>query len=369
MGCSSQPWLTKGEQEMKLILENVQVVPGGHCESSAINNALNYLGYKEINESMIVGAGGAIAFMLDQSEFPFLGGRNNQMREIFFAAAGISWQVEQPATSEAAWAGVKGVLKAGLPVVLRVDMRFLPYLYGGKYGAPYMSFGGHMITLFGIDLEKEIAYVSDTALPGLHQIALLDLEKARSSNTKVYPPMREYYWIEKKPTQYQLDWQKLVAASIKEVVGNMEYKAGANTPALFGLAGLEQFSRNLKQPEKLVKNEWLFAPVLSFWYGCIETNGTGGAAFRMLYRDFIQQASEQLNSESLYQLLPYLDASITAWHNLANGFKSLSENIQTVKGKAERAPLFEQVAGLAFEVYQKEKDLCQVLKAIKLENV
>jgi len=34
-------------------------------------------------------------------------------------------------------------------------MRYLPYLYNGHYGPPYMSFGWHMITLFGIDLQKK----------------------------------------------------------------------------------------------------------------------------------------------------------------------------------------------------------------------
>ena len=55
-GCASKPWQSV-DNPPKIMLPDVQVLAGGHCESSAIANALHYLGYP-INEASIVGGGG-----------------------------------------------------------------------------------------------------------------------------------------------------------------------------------------------------------------------------------------------------------------------------------------------------------------------
>jgi len=201
----------------KTMLDDSRVVRGGHCESSAILNALLCLGYP-VTECMITGAGGALDFSFAKGTFPFIGGRNRDMRERFFAAAGIKWHLSPNDTEnepDAGWDRICGLLDSGLPVILRVDMRYLPYRYKGKYGPSYTSFGWHMITLFGIDRERRTAFVSDTEFPRLQEIAFADLRRARTSRTKVFPPHAEYYWIEKSPDGYRVDWSALARHSLR----------------------------------------------------------------------------------------------------------------------------------------------------------
>jgi Domain of unknown function (DUF4872)/Butirosin biosynthesis protein H, N-terminal len=356
LSCASKPWQSM-DNPPNIMLPDVQVIAGEHCESSAIINALNYLDYS-FNEADVVGGGGAIGFMYQRGEFPFLGGRNFTLREIFFKDADLVWQKNMDQNAEESWQGVIDVLKKGIPVVLRVDMRYLPYLYGGKYGSSYMSFGWHIITLFGINFENETALISDTAHEGLQSIKLKDLEKARSSDTKVFPPLREYYWIEPKPKDYNPDWNKILKESIREVINNYEWKPVNQEESDLGLGGLEglrKFEQELKGFESTVSKTYLLSPIFDYLYGSIETNGTGGAAFRIFYRDFLLQMSDRLNNPKLKEAAALLDTSIVVWHKLASDFKRISQIINKVKSKEERSILYTGAAEIAVALYNAEK--------------
>ncbi len=52
-----------------VMLENIEVVSGEHCESSAIVNALHYLRFN-IDETTLFGAGGGILFSLSKRHIP-----------------------------------------------------------------------------------------------------------------------------------------------------------------------------------------------------------------------------------------------------------------------------------------------------------
>lgn len=355
-----------GEGTKTVILKDVNVISGGHCESSAINNALNYLGY-DMNEAMVVGGGGALGFTFQKGEFPFLGGRSLNMREIFFSGAGIKWNLERPEKGNHLWKKITAILEKGIPVILRVDMRYLPYLYGGQYGPPYASFGWHMITLFGLDFERGMAYVSDTALKGLQQVKIADLDKARCSKTKIFPPKMEYFWIEKMPANYKPDWKRLTFNGLKWVMTNMEMEqppAESGMQANLGLSGIKKLGSELVNIEKIVKNRYMLPMVFHFLYGCIETNGTGGAAFRILFRDFLEQAAEKLKNPEIQKTIPHLEASIEAWHELANGFKDISQKIVHVQNGEERLTLYKKLAKKADNLYEKEKTFYRLIKAI-----
>jgi hypothetical protein len=361
-------WASEGKKV--IILKDVKVISGGHCESSAINNALNYLGY-DLNEALVVGGGGALGFTFQKGDFPFLGGRSLNMREVFFSGADIKWHLEKPEQSDPLWNTIITVLEKGIPVVLRVDMRFLPYLYGGQYGPPYASFGWHMITLFGLDFKTGMAWVSDTALPGLQKVKISDLEKARCSETKIFPPKREYFWVEKKPLNYKTDWNELTINGLKWVITNMEMEkspAESGMEANLGLEGIKKLGSELVNIEQIIKNKYMLPMVFHFLYGCIETNGTGGAAFRILFRDFLKQAAEKLNNSKIKQVIPHLEASIEAWHELASGFKEISQKIAHIQKKEERLNLYHDLAKRADNLYKKEKTFYQLLKAAVSEK-
>jgi hypothetical protein len=365
----SPVWAGDQKAAASVMLPNVTVVKGCHCESSAILNALHYLGY-EMNEAIVAGGGGAPSFIYQQGNagnFPFLGGRTGRLREVFFKGAGIQWHLEYPKDPSHPWESIVKILKKGIPVILRVDMQYLPYLFSGQYGPPYMSFGWHMITLFGVDIRKKIAYVSDTGLESLQEIKLEDLEKARFSKSKIFPPHGEYYWVEKRPVDYRLDWKILTLNAINEVVHNMEQVDPPPIPGfkgVVGLSGLKNLGNEIMNIEKNIQNPFLLPMVFGFFHGCIETNGTGGAAFRVLFRDFLKEAGKKVKGIDTSEALTAANAAIEAWHDLAKGFKLVGEKIGTIRDKSKRKEQYCTLAQLANKLYQKEKRLYEKLKVI-----
>ncbi|MFH2116305.1 MAG: BtrH N-terminal domain-containing protein [Spirochaetota bacterium] len=359
LGSCNNAWNIGGTTEA-ILLPGASAITGRHCESSAISNALNYLGYP-IEECLITGAGGALGFGFDRNTFPFMSARNGDMREQFFKVAGIPWEKsadDLENSPDYGWKQINAVLSQGLPVILRVDMRYLPYLYGGKYGSAYTSFGWHMICLFGIDWPHQEALVTDTAMPGLQRIALKDLHEARSSKLKVMPPQGEFYWVTEKADGYSPDWESLLQHSLRLVTSYYENDS---------LAALERYGQDLVELESYSKQSFLLPAVLEFMAGNIEDFGTGGAAFRMLYRDFLQLMADRLDTSELENALSILGCSIEAWHKLSAAFRSLAGRIKSMKAD-QRALEYQKLKITADTIYKQEQLFYAELKNCIQEN-
>lgn len=357
-GCA-EPWKRTGSQGTAMI-EGARIIPGKHCESSAMMNALMNLGYP-VTEPMITGAGGALSFGFEKGTFPFISARNADMRERFFAAAGIGWHRSAPDienSKDLGWGEIRSLLESGTPVIVRVDMRYLPYRYGGKYGPSYTSFGWHMVTLFGIDFDRGIAFVSDTEFAGLQTIGLRDLTKARTSRTKAFPPQGEYYWADKAPENFSFDRDIMVDRSVETVIGNYETHT---------LAALERYGDDLADLESYSAKAFLLPAVFEYMAGNIEDFGTGGASFRMLYRDFLAESTAQGDGAELAPALSAIDASIASWHALSSEFRSLSRVVKGLK-KDERLEAYGHLRDLAENIYEREKAFYAELKKIRPEE-
>jgi len=348
-------------------LPGFEAKSGGHCESSALLNALDYLGYGA-TEADIVGGAGGISFLFTKGGFPFIGGRSEELRESFMNAAGIRFGVGYAEGSKS-WGTIAELLERGLPVTLRVDLRYLPYRYGGKYGAPYMSFGAHWICLAGIDLAARCAVVTDTEFAGLRRVSLGDLDKARFSNTKAFPPRGEYAWIETRKPEWRLDPDALARRSLRSALANYDRVDSRNESgrALVGLRGLADFPEALASIHTAV-NAHALAPAYSYMAESIERNGTGGAAFRRFYRDFLvarsRDCAEPRLSEACGRLVPTVEQAMAAWSELASAFDRAAAAIGAVKGSAKAAAISaseEDSASRARKLYAAESAMRDAL--------
>jgi len=332
---------------------------GLHCESSALRNALLYQGYA-FTEAHIAGGGGAMGFLYQRGKFPFLGGRSLTMAPQFLNSAEIPWKaVETPEPSQS-WRDIASLLEQDTPVVLRVDMRYLPYLYGGKYGSRYMSFGWHIITLFGIDWDSGTAWVSDTAQQGLQQIALKDLHKARYSDCDFLPPRGNYYWVEKAPSDYRTDWSVLLNQAIAEWISN--YEAVIDSPSeTGGLQGQKELPGIIRTMDEEVPS-YMLPVVLSSLYSWIEENGTGGASFRQFTLDYLKDMQQRLPEHQLEQAIDLLSLSVDQWHRLADTFRQAGLDKKGLKNTATRRQWLEQIAEEAEVLYKREEAFYLYLK-------
>jgi hypothetical protein len=359
----AKPW-NSGGRARSVILPNVAIIPGGHCESSAIANALRYEGYA-IAECEVTGGGSALGFMFQKGTFPFLGARNEDMRERFFAAAGIPWHRGNAEAADGGWAEIEGLLGRGIPVIMRNDMRFLTYRYGGHHGPGWAAFGGHYVTLFGIDLKRSLAYVSDTEYPGLQTVTLADLERARFSKTRSFPPHGEFYWAEPARAGYSLEYMNLARASIAGVIANYRAHAPqtAEEPPLVGLAGMARYPEALADLESWSTKPYLLPAVLNYMAGNIEDFGTGGASFRTLYRAFLAREISAGGITELEPLLAPLDGSIAAWHALSADFRAAAAEVKGLD-RAGRSRVYARLSQKAETLLKSEESFYTALVAV-----
>jgi hypothetical protein len=361
-----------------LMLSNFIPRRGGHCESSALLNALDFLGY-DLSEADIVGGGAAPSFLFTDDAFPFLGGRNEKMREIFFETAKIPCRVVVPEKGKGDWEEICALLEQGLPVVLRVDMRYLPYLYGGRRGPAYMSFGWHWVCLAGLDFSAREAFVTDTGHEGLQRIRLSDLDAARFSATRVYSPRGEYAWAETRPAEWRLDPDALAEAGLSGVLENYQGEGGWKAEGgakgagrLEGLAGLAHLPERLQRLDRRL-NVHALAPAYRYIAGSIERNGTGGGAFRLLYARFLEARARDCRDGDLRAacdgLVPKAQAAAAAWTALAARLDAGAAQIESARGPAARKAAAsgagEEAAEAARAVYAAEADLQRAIAAVR----
>lgn len=363
-GCSSLPRGLAGRTGA-IILPDISPKTGGHCESSALMNALDYLGYG-VDEATIIGMGAAPSFMFTTEGFPFIGARSSDLREVFLSNAGIEGRVFRPSDETSSWEGVVKALEGGKPVPLRVDMRWLPYRYGGHHGPKYMEFGWHWICLFGLDFDKGLAYVSDTEFPGLQAIKLGDLEKARSSRTKVWPPQREYLVLEPRPAAWAIDSDRAARMAIAAAVGH--YRHSAFTAGMPGaLQGLERFPSELEGLWATV-NRHAFPAAFKYMADTIERNGTGGAAFRRLYHDWLARMSADCTEPGLAARLAAAStaaqAAVEAWHGLSGALEKGAAGLSGNSPEAERKAACTKAAGAARLMVEAERAFLASLEAV-----
>ena len=337
-----------------IVLKDFRVKTGLHCESSAMMNALHFQGV-HLSEGMIAGLGSAPAFFFTAGDaFPFMGGRSHTMLENFCASTGIGVASASPETRQEAYDAVKDILRKGIPVVLRVNMRYLPYLHGGKYGGKHTSFGWHFVCLVKIDEPRGAAWVTDTAYPEPQAVALKDLAKARHAKEGIFTTDNFFYYF-KQPSSVNIDYRAAFIRSLKTLIENYEMPDG-------GLNALKKLPDDIRNIET-GRNRFILKPLFYTFYGYIEEFGTGGAAFRQFLQAYFSEMSERLGNKELEKTAGVIRTSCDEWTALALDFKHISESLDG-KDKAARDAMYEKAAKQARRLYIAEKSICDAVKSL-----
>lgn len=332
-------------------LKDFQTLSGLHCESSAMMNALNYQGIP-LNESTINGYSASASFGFARKEkFPILHMRVGNLKERFSQTTGISYTYYQPKNKKEAYHAVKDVLRRNIPVILRVNMRYLPYLHGGKYGHRRTSFGWHFITLVKIDEKSGYAWVTDTTYKTPQRIHLADLAKARNSKHGQLKADNYFYYFEK--PKMTLTTADMFNASIELFL--KDYKEV--------LVEIKQFPEDIKNIEDK-RNIYMLSPLFFTMYGFIEAFGTGGSGFKNFIRDYLIEMNKSLNL-NISSIIEIISELCSKWQELALKFKYISENIMAYKkDKAARQYMYLEASIISEEVYKLEEMFYNELKNI-----
>ncbi|CAL9541998.1 hypothetical protein SUDANB108_04285 [Streptomyces sp. enrichment culture] len=267
-------------------VKGVDTRGGRHCETTALGVLLRHQGI-DLSEPMLFGLGSGLSFVYwdsRQLDFPFLGGRVKpfELTRNLAAHLGLDLDVRETASARRGWENVTAAVDAGRPVGLQLDSYHLDYF------TTEVHFGGHVVALYGYDEHR--ALLVDTEQQGGAVTTGLDgLARARAARGPMTARHRSFTLTA--PAQSPDPRAGIVPAVtacadafLDPPIANLGHrgieKAGKLVPRWFERAADPR--RDLPQAALLM-----------------ERAGTGGALFRNLYRDFLAECAQWLDSEPL----------------------------------------------------------------------
>ncbi|MFX1267774.1 MAG: BtrH N-terminal domain-containing protein, partial [Promethearchaeota archaeon] len=236
-------------------------------------------------------------FYMKRMPFPMVLGLAVKKTEVFervLSILGGSIKVTETASENAAHNNLIALLEKGKPAITFVDFAYLPFFFAEGTPIPNEQsghFGAHTFVTYGIDEEKNEVYISDRyANP--HIMSYEQLKAARGSKHAPFPAKNKL--VELILPKKVKNLKEIIPTAIKANVNYMYNPPIRN----MGLTGFEKWRKMLPTwATNFNDDNLLFGIVSVFIY--METGGTGGAMFRILYRDFLKEAGNLLSNNGL----------------------------------------------------------------------
>ncbi|WP_018656349.1 BtrH N-terminal domain-containing protein [Actinomadura flavalba] len=259
---------------------------GQHCETTTLGVLLRHQDL-DLSEPMIFGLGSGLSFIYWDAknlDFPFLGGRVKpfDLTRNLAARLGLDLRVQETTSPRKGWDNVAAALGDGRPVGLQLDSAHLDYFSSKAH------FGGHVVALYGYD--DEVAHLVDTAAQGgavtTTRTGLADARAARGPMTARHRSFTLTATPDA-PAPHDRIIPAITAcadAFLHPPIANLGHR-GVQKAATLVPGWLERTDdpgRDLPQAARLM-----------------EEGGTGGALFRVLYRDFLAESLTVVDSRHL----------------------------------------------------------------------
>jgi hypothetical protein len=294
-----------------------------HCVTGSMRHIYEFHGYP-ISEELLLGLGSGVGFLYwhQKGVDPFYGGRANVgrpgeegMEKAAGRCTGVKIERLDTGSRRKADKALRELLEAGEPVMIHVDMGFLPYVEGLPED---YHFGWHVVVVAGYDPDTQKVLIADRDLE-LHPISWDALAQARGSKFKPFPPMNIWYTCDfsskRAPTADE------VRQAIRHATHNMLEPPISN----IGVKGIRKAAkRTLKWPEQMTEERlrWTCFGVYMF---IDAAGGTGGGIFRYMYGRFLDEAATIMGDARLSGVGQQFRAIGDRWQEVADVFKQAGE--------------------------------------------
>ncbi|EDY54470.1 MULTISPECIES: BtrH N-terminal domain-containing protein [Streptomyces] len=267
-------------------VDGIDVRATHHCETTTLGVLLRHQRI-DLSEPMLFGLGRGLSFIYWDSrrmDFPFLGGRVKpfELTRNLADALGLELAVRETASPRKAWADVVEAIGAGRPLGLQLDSYHLDYF------TAKVHFGGHVVAMYGYD--DRVAHLVDTEQQGgAVSTSLTSLAEARAARGPMTAKHRSFTLT----APHGLS--SLHEAVVPAITGCAE--AFLNPPiANLGHRGIEKSGKLVLTWLQRADDPRRDLPQAAL---LMEKAGTGGALFRNLYRDFLAECAEFVDSDHL----------------------------------------------------------------------
>ncbi|MBE9507478.1 MAG: DUF4872 domain-containing protein, partial [Chloroflexi bacterium] len=257
-------------------LEGFKSLETHHCVTGSMRHVYVYNDHP-ISEEMLLGLGGGVGFIYwhQKGAPPFIGGRANFERpgvegleKTTGRRTGVVVESYTTASARKAERALLAMLDAGQPVMIQCDMGFLPYF---DFGDTEYHFGGHAVVVCGYDAETQKVLIADR--DGLYPVSMEDLEKARGSTYKPFPPQHKWYAFDFSGKR-QPNADEVRQAIAEQAKGMLEPPISN-----FGVKGIRKAAkRALKWPAVMDEDALRFTLFNTYIFIDAE-GGTGGGIF------------------------------------------------------------------------------------------
>jgi hypothetical protein len=292
---------------VRLVIDDFKHMAGANCQTSSLRKVLAYYGI-ELSEPMIIGLCSGLGFFyfyMKRMPFPMVLGLAVKKTEVFervLSILGGSVKVTETASENAAQNNLIALLEKGQPAITFVDFAYLPFFFAEGTPIPNEQsghFGAHTFVTYGIDEEKNEAYISDR-YTNPHIMSYEQLKAARGSKYAPFPAKNKL--VELSLPKKVKNLKEIIPTAIKANVNYMYNPPIRN----MGLIGFEKWRKMLPTwATDFNDDNLLFGLISVFIY--METGGTGGAMFRILYRDFLKEAGNLMNNNGLLKASDMFD--------------------------------------------------------------
>lgn len=285
---------------------------GEHCETSAIGTLLSYIGI-ELSEPMIFGIGEGLGFGVinfGKIPFPFIGGRikTGLITQRVCENLNLVLVSERTTSKKKAWQNIQNYLDKGQPVGLQLDSYYLDYF------TSRVHFAGHFVAALSYDADEMV--LSDTsAQGGVMSCKRTSVEAARGYKG----PMSDKHYsftIECGETYHLKDVVKMSIKNNAEDFLNPPIKN-------FGYKGIYKMADELSKWFHNSENPYEDFSTMAM---LMEKAGTGGAVFRNIYRDFLKEAYQLLDSEVLKEAYLMYAEVASMWSEVIKQLADIKED-------------------------------------------
>ena len=287
---------------------------GAHCGSTSLHDVASF-GAWDLPEPVCFGVGGGLGFSYyerDRSPSHEFVGRTPWLETAFFDHLGVDVDEGRGDDADTAFADLRAYVDGGRPVVAFVDIYHLPYFDSDVH------FGPHVIVV--VDADADGVVVADSEFDDLQRVRREDFDAAWSSPIGFFGP---------------LDRRRLVARGEPDATKAAAMRAGIRATAdglldpedaydgianagdgTNGLDGMRAMAWDLPEWPALEDASWC----TRFAYQNVEKRGTGGAAFRGLFRPFLETANEELHGVTNADVVAMREIE-DAWHDVGQDLK------------------------------------------------
>ncbi|NOK58494.1 MAG: hypothetical protein GFH27_549279n300 [Chloroflexi bacterium AL-W] len=266
-----------------------------HCVTGSMRHIYTFYDHP-ISEEMLFGLGEGTGYIYwhQKGQIPFLGGRASpepSVEELVGQRTGVQLTPHTTSSARKAEAVLLELLESGTPVMLQVDMGFLPYM---DFGGEEYHFGGHVIVACSYDADAATVLVADRDRE-LHPVPLEALAQSRGSKHKPFPPKHKWYTF---------DFTGKRHPTIPEI-----YTAIANQAQLMlnppisniGISGIRKTAQLLPKWRDVLSEVDLRTTLFNAYIFISPVGGTGGGTFRYMFSRFLDEAAERIGNDKLHQ--------------------------------------------------------------------